>query len=113
MCVFFIILQYSFPSLYANAKKKHRYHDAVLERSNSQVSYNYFNKEAAAIFKESDPNICGMSLGDTMVSVLLFNFISLQNYINEKSKVIYKNILQLYICYYKVFLFRLYITYYK
>lgn len=40
----------------------------VLERSNSQVSYNYFNKEAAAIFKESDPNICGLSLGDTMVS---------------------------------------------
>ena len=41
---------------------------AVLERSNSQVSYNYFNKEATALFKESDPNICGISLGDTMVS---------------------------------------------
>lgn len=41
---------------------------AVLERSNSQVSYNYFNKEAAAIFKESDPNICGLSMGDTVVS---------------------------------------------
>lgn len=43
---------------------------AVLERSNSQVSYNYFNKEAAAIFKESDPNICGLSMGDTVVSLV-------------------------------------------
>ncbi|XP_011291826.2 serine/threonine-protein kinase Genghis Khan isoform X6 [Musca domestica] len=39
-----------------------------LERSNSQVSYNYFNKEAAAIFKESDPNICGLSMGDTVMN---------------------------------------------
>lgn len=113
MCVFYNFAIFISITLRQRKKKKHRYHDAVLERSNSQVSYNYFNKEAAAIFKESDPNICGMSLGDTMVSVLLFNFISLQNYINEKSKVIYKNISQLYICYYKVFLFRLYITYYK
>ncbi|XP_059224968.1 serine/threonine-protein kinase Genghis Khan isoform X2 [Stomoxys calcitrans] len=40
-----------------------------LERSNSQVSYNYFNKEAAGIFKESDPNICGLSsVGDTVMN---------------------------------------------
>ncbi|XP_075169358.1 serine/threonine-protein kinase gek isoform X2 [Haematobia irritans] len=40
-----------------------------LERSNSQVSYNYFNKEAAGIFKESDPNICGLSsVGDAVMN---------------------------------------------
>ncbi|KAL9917053.1 serine/threonine-protein kinase Genghis Khan isoform X1 [Glossina fuscipes] len=39
-----------------------------LERSNSQVSYNYFNKETAASFKESDPNICGISLSETVMN---------------------------------------------